>query len=179
MFRYTKARAKPPRNPRSVHSGHQSQASLPPSAKPAASYKPGLKTQAHLATQLSATSRRATPGRLPLPEVLLLLLCCCCCCAAAAAAAACCTACALFCMISLGCAALALPTVLPKLFYLYCLTLLAVLSNRFLLCWQDTSCCAGQTPDFGRVYFLSLSRCFLHCSATSFPQLTLLKYCNK
>ena len=74
IFRYTKARAKPPRTPRSIHSGQQSQACLAPSAKPAASHKPGPKTQAHLATQLSATSRRATPGRLPLPEVLLLLL---------------------------------------------------------------------------------------------------------
>ncbi|KAL0024177.1 hypothetical protein WJX77_004480 [Trebouxia sp. C0004] len=71
--RYTKQRAKPPRTPRSVHSGGHSPASPAASAKQITSYKPGPKTAAHLATQLSATSRRATPGRMPLPEVLAAL----------------------------------------------------------------------------------------------------------
>ncbi|KAL0019157.1 hypothetical protein WJX79_001466 [Trebouxia sp. C0005] len=71
--RYTKQRAKPPRTPRSIHSGGHSQTSPAASAKRVASYKPGPKTAAHLATQLSATSRRATPGRVPLPEVLAAL----------------------------------------------------------------------------------------------------------
>ena len=74
VSRYTKQRAKPPRTPRSIHSGGHSQASPVASAKRVASYKPGLKTAAHLATQLSATSRRATPGRMPLPEVRFLSL---------------------------------------------------------------------------------------------------------
>ena len=74
VSRYTKQRAKPPRTPRSIHSGGHPQASPAASAKRVGSYKPGPKTAAHLATQLSATSRRATPGRMPLPEVRFLNL---------------------------------------------------------------------------------------------------------
>ena len=69
MSRYTKQRAKPPRTPRSIHSGSQTAASPAASVARIASYKPGPKTTAQLATQLSATSRRVTPGRMPLPEV--------------------------------------------------------------------------------------------------------------
>lgn len=75
MHRYTKQRSKPPPAPPSLASSHPSQASLTASQRagagrpPTPGKPPTPRTAAHLAAQVSATSRRVTPTRLPLQQV--------------------------------------------------------------------------------------------------------------